>query len=503
MARTHLLALAAAAAASLASGQGTCSFGRNGLTCPGPGSACCADTTNVADSGSRAGMKTYTPAYCHVESGHNTTTWCGHVATTPDMEEAYRMGCNPSAKYQCQHVDPTLLGEEHFPGTLRCVVNRCILSKKQESGDPCSENSECLSSQCTKGVCIGLPIGDTCTLGGCEPGLYCNTAAVGGPACQAVSKAGQACTEMSQCEAGTLCNMALPTAVCQAMFSNVAGIKVNTPDLCVSGVVDTNNQCVAIPAAAIIGNPCQTCGDNTGLPPGTQCMCASDGHCRIRGVTYRTAGMVAARQAARKCFLTATAPNGMPCTDPWTNIGYGARDTDTGTCGYLKCHKEVLAWYGAEGETLVAPYLQFDHDTTCAQTVFNAFYASAIAGHVGCQLPDVWRRNGWTCNSEPPAAAPGGMSGGAAFGVAVAVLLPLGLCGWAGYKLKKGTAPSWLSNTAASVTGVFKRGGSYSSVAGKGTGSGTSSSMGSAYVYTSSGGGSEKLTGSGGGYGAT
>lgn len=177
------------------------------------------------------------------------------------------------------------------------------------------------------------------------------------------------------------------------------------------------------------------------------------------------------------------------CSDPWTNTGTGARVSDVGTCGYLKCHAEVQAWYASMADTLNPINTKFDHNPVCAKTVFQAFYSAAQHGLIACSLPTAWRNNGWNCNTEPPAAPPGGLSGGAAFGIAFVVIVFVGVVGYGAYRVRRGTAPAWLAKPVASV-------GSW--VSSKGTGS--SSRVGSAYVYTS--GAADKPLVSSGAYGS-
>jgi hypothetical protein len=184
------------------------------------------------------------------------------------------------------------------------------------------------------------------------------------------------------------------------------------------------------------------------------------------------------------------------CRDPWINMGNGQRITDLGSCAYLKCHRELEAWYAAEGD-IDGVYGLWDKNSVCARDVFTAFYAASARGQIPCSLPAAWTAFGWNCNTD--AAPDTGLSGGAKAGIAFGVLIPLGLIGYAGFLLYTGKAPHWLSNAASSASSGFskitRRGPTYSNI-----GTSTSgSSVASAYIYSSGTGSKTPLTGS---YGA-
>ena len=199
----------------------------------------------------------------------------------------------------------------------------------------------------------------------------------------------------------------------------------------------------------------------------------------------RTQNMVNARKAARQCFVNAKAPDGTPCADPWTNLGQGRRATDIGTCGYLKCHSQVLAWYAAEGDTESGDNEQFNHNSACAQTVHQAFYTAAANNLIPCSLPGAWRDLGWSCNTE---SGSGGGSGNGA-GIAFGILIPLALVGGVAFMIKTGKGPRWFHNGVDKIASKFKSGGGYKNF---GTSTSTASAayggVGSAYSYTTSAG---------------
>ena len=163
-------------------------------------------------------------------------------------------------------------------------------------GDPCTDKSECLSGICSNGVCQGLNMNDRCIAGGCKAGLYCNLNAPNGAACAPTSPGYGGCSALSQCGPGNICNLAITPAVCVPLWSQPTGKKVNTPDLCASGMVDSNNLCAPLQDPSVIGTAC-SCGVDPTQYPGTICACASDGFCRVKENTARTANMIAARQA--------------------------------------------------------------------------------------------------------------------------------------------------------------------------------------------------------------
>lgn len=484
--RFSTAALAVLAAATGAQAVITCAFKYKTQQCPAIGAACAPTDEFIADSGSRAGDSSYSSAYCKVQAGTNSSTWSGIVAAAPAFEQAYRSSCAMGNRYDCTHTDPTLMGHEHFPGLLECSgVRQCVMLAIQETGDPCSSSSECISGMCVNGVCQGRTLGQSCSPGGCAPGYYCEYAR-GTYTCQADTPSYGGCSSLGQCGSGNICNLASTQPLCTPLFSQPTGTRVNTADLCSSGFMDANNKCTDPAPASALGAVCDCA--STPSTPGTICACAKDNQCRVREATFRTANIVATRKAARACFAAARAPDGTECSDPWTNVGAGTRSTDLGTCGYLKCHKEIIASYAALLDNEQLPNEYFDANMACAKQVFSAFYTAAKNTLVPCSLPDAWRASGWTCNTEAP-APPSGMSGGAKFGVAVAVLLPLGLLAWAGYLLWAGKAPAWLSNAAGAVSGGFSSLTSRaSSVSFKTGGSGSYAQVGTAYTTTSSSG---------------
>lgn len=176
------------------------------------------------------------------------------------------------------------------------------------------------------------------------------------------------------------------------------------------------------------------------------------------------------------------------CSDPWANIGVGRRISEIGTCGWFTCHAEMMAYEASEADLIAPPLSQFDHDPACGQAAMNSYFSAAGSGQIGCYLPSGFAANGWSCSQSAPAT---GLSGGQKFGVAVAVMLPLGLVGYAAFALYTGRAPTWLKSawdktSSASSSAWQKVRGSGSSA---GTGSygriGTASSSSSA-AFTSS-----------------
>ncbi len=167
-----------------------------------------------------------------------------------------------------QYADPTLLGEEAYPGLLSCMGGRCLMVQQQEAGDPCVDNSECFSYKCTNNVCQGLPYGSLCATGGCDASDYCKddgTTAM----CVARPPMFGGCSTLGQCPAGSICNLADNNPTCVPLFSAKTGTVVNTADLCSSGFMDANNICVDPPDESQVGKICP-CG-STPSTPGWDC----------------------------------------------------------------------------------------------------------------------------------------------------------------------------------------------------------------------------------------
>lgn len=159
----------------------------------------------------------------------------------------------------------------------------------------------------------------------------------------------------------------------------------------------------------------------------------------------------------------------------------GRRLSEIGTCGWYTCHAAILAYEASEADLIAPPLAQFDHDPACGQAAMNSYFAAAGAGQIGCYLPAAFAANGWSCTSG--GAAPG-LSGGQKFGVAVAVMLPLGLVGYAAFALYTGRAPTWLKGawdkTAAATSAAYHK------VRGAGTGTGSYGRVGAAGSSSSS-----------------
>jgi len=193
------------------------------------------------------------------------------------------------------------------------------------------------------------------------------------------------------------------------------------------------------------------------------------------------------------------------------NLGVGRRISELGTCGWFRCHNEIMAYEAAEGDTLQGPYAQFDHDPACGQAAMQSYYTAAGAGQIGCYLPQALRSAGWACNSEGTANT--GLSGGQKFGVACAVLIPLGLVGWAAFALYTGRAPAWLKSGASKVSSGassawssasaaasgMRGGGSYAKVGAASSASSASRPLASSSAYTTFGSSSTSASAPAGG----
>jgi len=74
----------------------------------------------------------------------------------------------------------------------------------------CAADSFCASNR----TCTALPTETMpCSIQGCARGLFCDTAAVGGPVCHALLDSGVACTSTSQCQKGLFCDTGAPVGM--------------------------------------------------------------------------------------------------------------------------------------------------------------------------------------------------------------------------------------------------------------------------------------------------
>ena len=93
-------------------------------------------------------------------------------------------------------------------------------------GDPCTDNSSCISATCTRGKCVGTLEGANCsTSSQCDPGLYCMEGT-----CQKQLPAGSTnCTSIFDCVNTAMCNTTTgsDTGNCVELFSVEEGTVVS------------------------------------------------------------------------------------------------------------------------------------------------------------------------------------------------------------------------------------------------------------------------------------
>lgn len=241
---------------------------------------------------------------------------------------------------------------------------------------------------------------------------------------------------------------------CLQLFSVANGIKVNSPDLCATGFTDSNKACSDPVPVSSIGSNCD-CATPSPVSGGV-CECAKDNYCRLAPYNQRTAAMVAARKAARQCFISKFAPDGTPCQDAFANIGLGKiRNSEVlGTCGWYACHGEIMSYAAAQSEVFSSnTYLQFNHEQNCASAAKLSYTTAAANGQIGCYLPNSLKALGWSCSTDKPA----GLSGGAKFGIAMGIMLPLAAIGFVVYSLKTGKGPRFIHTGAEAVSSGWSK----------------------------------------------
>jgi hypothetical protein len=302
--------------------------------------------------------------------------------------------------------------------------------------------------------------------------------------CLPIVGPGGACTKLESCAAGYLCNLADTTQpTCLQLFSVANGVKVNSADLCQSGHQAVDKTCSDPVPADKLGSACD-CAVPSPISGG-DCQCMRNNYCGINSYTLRTSAMVAARKAARQCFISKTAPDGTPCADAMQNIGLGeTRNSEIlMTCGWNLCNQEILNYASALGGIYGNPtYMSFDQDPSCVQSAKLSYTVAAGNGQISCYLPQALRNLGWTCSTDKPS----GLTGGQKFGIAVAVLMPLGAIAFVGFALKTGRGPRFIHDGAAAVVSGWNKvtgKASYKALATSSTtSSSSSSSSSSAYA---------------------
>ncbi|HEX8113591.1 MAG TPA: hypothetical protein VF516_37930, partial [Kofleriaceae bacterium] len=136
------------------------------------------------------------------------------------------------------------------PWAMACVTS--AWTGIVEAGGACDFGYECAKDNfcASNRTCVALPTESMpCSVQGCASGLFCDTAAVGGPVCRALLGAGVACTSTPQCQKGLFCDPAAPVGMrtCTPLLANGATCSGNTTcssNLCLIGTCSvTGSSC--------------------------------------------------------------------------------------------------------------------------------------------------------------------------------------------------------------------------------------------------------------------
>ena len=112
-------------------------------------------------------------------------------------------------------------------------------------GASCNLNSDCLSNNCTNGICSANQINYPCTVNSdCENDAYCNN----NNTCQRLADENEECNENILCRYGYLCAPKVNGSdytQCLKLYSIETGKYAFAPELCESGIMDHNYICVS------------------------------------------------------------------------------------------------------------------------------------------------------------------------------------------------------------------------------------------------------------------
>ncbi|HEX3477630.1 MAG TPA: hypothetical protein VHT91_21560 [Kofleriaceae bacterium] len=157
------------------------------------------------------------------------------------------------------------------------------------AGNTCDFSYECATdSFCAANrTCTALPTESMpCSAQGCASGLFCDTAAVGGPVCRGLLGSGVACTSTTQCQKSLFCDTSAPVGMrtCTALHANgetCDGSSACTSTLCLTGtcsvtgfscLTDTSCEGRCSNDMTLFCTTDVNCGQGTCSVGGTPCM---------------------------------------------------------------------------------------------------------------------------------------------------------------------------------------------------------------------------------------
>lgn len=175
----------------------------------------------------------------------------------------------------------------------------------------CATDSFCASDR----ACTALPTESMpCSVQGCASGLFCDTAAVGGPVCRTLLGSGVACVSTSQCQKGLFCDTGAPVGMrtCTALHANgetCSGSFACTSTLCLTGT------------CSVTGFSCFADASCEGRCSNSNTLCTADNQC-----------------GQGTCSI-----GGTPCTLPTDCVGAGNMCVLPNKCNLGKCMGNVCA----------------------------------------------------------------------------------------------------------------------------------------------------------------
>lgn len=143
---------------------------------------------------------------CHT-GGYSISPTCAYVSPTNDVVLQI---CDSISEPYC---DASSTGIRNYT----CKSSSLVIPRVSYPGEPCSQDSDCITDKCALGFCAGSQPGATCVSNSdCGVGLYCNS----GFFCAAQLPAGSACTSDYECLNSYGCNNTLfEDGTCVEYFS--------------------------------------------------------------------------------------------------------------------------------------------------------------------------------------------------------------------------------------------------------------------------------------------
>jgi len=163
--------------------------------------------------------------------------------------------------------------------SMNCVSNQCVYV--YGTGDTCTNNTDCISNNCTGGTCMGAMAGQGCFdlgfNGGCAYGLYCGINGNLTKICMNTTAMGSVCNSTTpMCAQGSACS----NGTCMGYYTvGSGGNCAVSPDLCDEDYICApNNTCVSAATSLT------SCSANSDCPSSQTCVCSQytgDNYCSL------------------------------------------------------------------------------------------------------------------------------------------------------------------------------------------------------------------------------